>query len=56
MEQLEPPSVELWNRRRDWFESQVSEYEERTSYFVCEQACALMTEVNLATVQEHGWQ
>jgi hypothetical protein len=56
MEQLERPSVEVWNRHRGWLESQVSEYEERTSYFVCEQACALTTEVNLANVQAHGWQ
>lgn len=45
MEYLEPPSEEVWNRRRDWFESQISEYEERASYLVSEQACALMAEV-----------
>jgi hypothetical protein len=45
MEHLEPPSEEAWNRRRDWFESQISEYEERASYLVSEQACALMAEV-----------
>lgn len=45
MEHLEPPSEELWNQRRDWFENQVAEYEGHASYLVSEQACALMVEV-----------
>lgn len=45
MEHLEPPSENLWNQRRDWFESQLTECEERASYLVSEQACALMAEV-----------
>lgn len=45
MEHLEPPSEKLWNQRRDWFENQVTEYEEHASYLVSEQACALMAEV-----------
>ena len=45
MEHLEPPSEELWNQRRDWFENQVAEYEGHASYLVSEQACALMAEV-----------
>lgn len=45
MEHLESPPEEVWNQRRDWFESQIFSYEERASYLVSEQACAIMAEV-----------
>jgi len=45
MEHLEPPSIDLWNTRREWFETQLLAYEKGASYLVSEQACALMAEV-----------
>ncbi|MEH2005816.1 hypothetical protein [Nostoc sp.] len=44
MEHLEPPS-EKWNIRREYFENLIFEYEEKGSYLVSEQACALIAEV-----------
>jgi hypothetical protein len=45
MDHLEPPSEEIWSQRRNWFESQLGEHEDRAAYLVSEQACALMAEV-----------
>lgn len=45
MEYLELPTVETWNTRRSWFESQLLAFEERSSYMVSEQASALVGEV-----------
>ena len=44
MEHLEQPSLELWIKRREWFENLLNEYESIGSYFVSEQACALIAE------------
>lgn len=45
MEHLEPPSTELWESRRQWFEAIMFEYEERGTYFIGEQASALISDV-----------
>jgi len=44
MEHLEHPSLELWEERREWFENLLNEHESVGSYFVSEQACALIAE------------
>lgn len=45
MEHLDHPTEELWEQRRHWFEAHIFHYEERGSYLVGEQACALISEV-----------
>ena len=45
MEHLYHSTPELWQARRNWFEAYIFDYEERGSYLVGEQACALISEV-----------
>lgn len=45
MDHLEYPKKEVWEERRRWFESVEEEYRSNGSYFVSEQACALIAEV-----------
>lgn len=42
---LEHSSLELWEKRRKWFEDLLNEHESEGSYLVSEQACALVAEV-----------
>ena len=42
---LEHPSRDLWKERQQWFERLIGLYEEKGSYIVSEQACALIGEV-----------
>ena len=45
---LECPSLEVWESRRCWFEEQNDSIAGEGSYFVSEQACALLGEVQTA--------
>lgn len=45
MEHLEHPDEATWNERREWFENLVEQYQGQGSYFVSDQACALIAEV-----------
>ncbi|MDO8961072.1 MAG: hypothetical protein Q7V02_03155 [Methylophilus sp.] len=45
MEHLDHSTAELWEARRNWFEAHIFDYEERGSFLVGEQACALIAEV-----------
>ena len=48
MDWLEPPSTELWESRRRWFDELGDSLAGEGSYFVSEQACALIGEVQTA--------
>ncbi|MFH1487121.1 MAG: hypothetical protein ABIH46_13700 [Chloroflexota bacterium] len=48
MSYLDCPSPHVWEERRAWFESQEEEYRGQGNYFVGEQACALLAEVQSA--------
>lgn len=48
MDQLEHPSIELWEKRRRWFESIAEKAQGEGSYLVSEQACALTADVQAA--------
>jgi len=48
MDWLEHPSKESWESRQRWFEGQGESYQGEGSYFVSEQACALIGEVQTA--------
>ncbi len=45
MDWLDRPSKELWESRQRWFEEIGESYQGEGSYFVSEQACALIGEV-----------
>jgi len=45
VEHLDPPPPDQWNKRREWFESFIFDYEESGSYLVGEQASAFICEV-----------
>ena len=45
MEHIEHPLLEIWEKRRNWFEQLLNEYESQGSYLVSEQACALIADV-----------
>jgi hypothetical protein len=45
MEHLEHPPRGVWEQRRRWFEAQEEEFRGQGNYFVSEQACALIAEV-----------
>ncbi|GJL78658.1 MAG: hypothetical protein NPINA01_16470 [Nitrospinaceae bacterium] len=45
MEHLDYPSKKTWDLRREWFEALLFKHEERGSFLVSEQACALIAEV-----------
>jgi hypothetical protein len=44
MAYLDQPSPEVWSERQAWFEGQLLEHEQRGSFLVSEQACALIGE------------
>lgn len=48
MDWLEQPSTELWEARRRWFDELSESLAGEGSYFVSEQACALIGEVQTA--------
>ena len=48
MDWLEHPSDEMWESRQRWFEEVGESYQGEGSYFVSEQACALIGEVQTA--------
>jgi len=48
MDWLEHPSDEVWESRQHWFEEVGESYQGEGSYFVSEQACALIGEVQTA--------
>ncbi|MCJ7426756.1 MAG: hypothetical protein MUO17_06505 [Dehalococcoidales bacterium] len=48
MNWLEYPNKELWESRQRWFEERGEYYQGEGSYFVSEQACALIGEVQTA--------
>jgi hypothetical protein len=48
MNWLDYPSEELWESRRRWFEEMSESYSGEGAYFVSEQACALIGEVQIA--------
>jgi hypothetical protein len=49
LEWMELPSESVWNSRKNWFKSAESSYiNEHASYFVDDQACALLGEVQIA--------
>jgi hypothetical protein len=45
MDHLEHPPLDVWNSRRDWFESTEARTRGEGSYLVSEQACALTADV-----------
>jgi hypothetical protein len=45
MDHLACPNPEIWEKRKEWFESTLEEAQGEGSYLVSEQACALCAEV-----------
>jgi hypothetical protein len=48
MDHLEHPSGQVWEQRRNWFESQEEKFRGQGNYLVSEQACVLIAEVQSA--------
>lgn len=44
---LDHPSVEIWNERKCWFEQSIEQAQGLGSYFLSEQACALIAETQV---------